>query len=58
MPLLFYTKLRRLNLCLEKGSVKVTVHVGTEQNIENEIFAEYKYTLNELLVTKIIFQYV
>ena len=38
--------------------IKVTVHVGTDQNIENEIFAEYKYTLNELLVTKTIFQYV
>ena len=29
-----------------------------DQNIENEIFAEYKYTLSELLVTKIVFQYV
>ena len=37
---------------------KVTVHVGADQNIEIEIFAEYKYTLNELLVTKIVFQYV
>ena len=27
---------------------KVTVHVGTDQNIEIEIFAENKYTLNEL----------
>ena len=36
-------------------SVKVTVHVGTDQNIEIEIFAEYKYALNELLVTKIVF---
>ena len=35
--------------------VKVTVQVGTDQNIEIEIFAEYKYTLNELLVTKIAF---
>ena len=35
---------------------KVTVHVGTDQNIEIEIFAEYKYALNELLVTKIVFQ--
>ena len=25
---------------------KVTVHVGTDQNIEIKIFAEYKYTLN------------
>ena len=25
---------------------------------EIEIFAEYRYTLNELLVTKIVFQYV
>ena len=32
---------------------KVTVHVG---NIEIEIFAEYKYALNELSVTKIVFQ--
>ena len=24
---------------------KVTVHVGTDQNFEIEIFAEYKYTL-------------
>ena len=38
--------------------IKVTVHVGKDQNIEIEIFAEYKYTLNELLVTKIVFQYV
>ena len=30
--------------------IKVTVHVGTDQNIEIEIFAEYKYTLNELPV--------
>ena len=30
---------------------KVTVHVGTDQNIEIEIFADYKiYTLHELLV--------
>ena len=28
------------------------------ERIEIEIFAEYKYTLNELLVTKIVFQYV
>ena len=32
--------------------VKVTVHVGMDQNIKIEIFAEYNYTLNELLVTK------
>ena len=40
--------------------IAVTVHVGTDQNIEIEIFAEYKYNyaLNELLVTKIVFQYV
>ena len=38
--------------------IKVTVYVGTDQNIEIEIFAENKYTLNELLVTKIVFQYV
>ena len=31
---------------------------GTDQNIGEEIFTEYKYTLNELLVTKIAFQYV
>ena len=37
---------------------KVTVNVGTDQNIEIEIFAEYKYTLNELLVRKFVFQYV
>ena len=34
--------------------MKVTVHIGTDQNIKIEIFAEYKYTLNELPV-KIIF---
>ena len=28
---------------------------GTDQNIGEEIFAEYKYTLNELLVTKLLF---
>ena len=39
-------------------SFKVTVHVGTDQNIEIEIFAEDKCTLNKLLVTKIVFQYV
>ena len=41
-----------------EGYFKVTVHVGTDQNIEIEIFAEDKCTLNELLVTKIVFQYV
>ena len=39
-----------------RNIIKVTVHVGTDQNIEIEIFAEYKYVLNELLVTKIVFQ--
>ena len=34
------------------------LELGTDQNIGIEIFAEYKYTLNELLVTKNIFQYV
>ena len=29
---------------------KVTFHIGADQNFEIEIFAEYKYTLNELLV--------
>ena len=38
--------------------LKVTVHVGTDQNFEIEIYAEYKYILNELLVKKIVFQYV
>ena len=33
--------------------IEVTVHVGTDQNIEIEIFAEYKYTLNELPVKNI-----
>ena len=37
---------------------KVTVHVGTDQNIEIEIFVENKYTLNELLVKTFFFQYV
>ena len=27
--------------------IKVTVHVGMDQHIKIEIFAEYKYTLNE-----------
>ena len=38
--------------------LKVTVHVGTDQNIEIEIFAEYKYTLNKLPVKILFFQYV
>ena len=29
-----------------------------DQNIEIEIFVEYKHALNELLVAKIVFQYV
>ena len=37
---------------------KDTVHFETDQNFETEIFIEYKYTLNELLVKKIVFQYV
>ena len=43
---------------MQEGYFKVTVHVGMDQNIEIEIFAEDKCTLNELLVTKIVFQYV
>ena len=43
---------------IETKIIKVTFHVGTDQNIEIEIFAEYKYELNELPVTKNIFQYV
>ena len=35
--------------------LKVTVLVGTDQNIEIEIFVEYKYTLNEFLVKKMFF---
>ena len=35
---------------------KVTTHVGTDQNFEIEIFAEYKYTLNERLVKKMFFK--
>ena len=35
--------------------LKVTVHVGAVQNFEIEIFAENKYTLNELLVKKNVF---
>ena len=34
---------------------KITVHVGTVQNFEIGIFAENKYTLNELLAEKICF---
>ena len=39
-----------IHFCLFKETtyIKVTVHVGTDQNFEIEIFAEYKYTLNEL----------
>ena len=37
---------------------KVKREYGTDQNIEIEIFAEYRYTLNELLVEKHVFQYV
>ena len=48
----------RCDARLVPSRFKVTVHVGTDQNIETEIFAEYKYTLNELLGTKIVFQYV
>ena len=32
--------------------LKVTVHAGTNQTIEIEIFVEYKYTVNELLIKK------
>ena len=35
--------------------IKVTVHINTDQNFEIEIFAEYIYTLNELLVKKMLF---
>ena len=51
-------KEKKIRLVRLKCKLKVTVHVGTDQNIENEIFAEYKYTLNKLLVTKVVFQYV
>ena len=53
-----------LRQALEKGtsvsllSIMVTVHVATDQNIEIEIFAEYKYTLNELPVKNFFFQFV
>ena len=36
---------------LDIESFKVTVHIGTDQNIEIEIFAEYKCTLNEFPFT-------
>ena len=38
-----------------KSFLKVTVHVGTDQNSKLEIFVhvQYKYTLNELTVKKI-----
>ena len=39
-------------LTYRRNYVKVTFHVGTDQNIEIEIFAEYEYTLNELPVKK------
>ena len=32
---------------------KVTAHVGADSDFKIEIFAEYKYTLNELLVEKV-----
>ena len=34
----------------ENYTLKVTVHVGMDQNIKIEIFAECEYTLNELPV--------
>ena len=37
---------------LQEYVIKVTVHVGTDQNVEIEIFTEYKHTLNELPVKK------
>ena len=40
---------------VECNSIKDTVHVETDQNFEIDISAEYKYTLNELLVKKIFF---
>ena len=46
-------------LAWTRAYLKATTHVGTDQNFEIEIFAEYKYTLNELLVKKtLVFQYV
>ena len=41
-------KEKKIRLVRLKCKLKVTVHVGTDQNIEIEIFAEYKYTLNKL----------
>ena len=41
-----------------ESRLKVTVHIGTDQNFEIEILAEYKFTLNKLLVKKNVFQYV
>ena len=38
-----------------KWIIKVTVHVGKDQIIEIEIFAEYKFTLKELPVKNIVF---
>ena len=37
------------------ASGNLGVLVGTDQNFEIEVFAEYKYTLNELLVKKMFF---
>ena len=34
---------------------KVTVHVGKDQNIEIEIFEEYKYTLNDFQTKRLFF---
>ena len=34
---------------------KVTVHVGKDQNIEIEIFEEYKYTLNDFPTKRLFF---
>ena len=39
--------------------IKVTVNIGTDQNIEIAIFAEYTYTLNEQFQPKgFFFQFV
>ena len=38
-----------------RNYLTVTVYVGTDQNFEIEIFADDKYTLNELLVKKEMF---
>ena len=48
-------KITRLSVGLRLNVLKATVHVGTDQNIETEIFPEYKYILNELLVKNIFF---